>query len=64
MSPKLNAPPSLQKSGTPQVAVPLPSGVQEPPELPLAELNANLERIGDDLGVDVEVQACLRVSDL
>ena len=29
--------------------------IKVPPELSLSELNANLERIGEELGVDIEV---------
>ena len=32
--------------------------IKVPPRLPLAELDANLERIGDELGVDIEVHPC------
>jgi glycine cleavage system regulatory protein len=32
--------------------------IKVPPHLPLAELTANLTRIGEELGVDIEVQPC------
>jgi glycine cleavage system regulatory protein len=32
--------------------------IKVPPELPLAELNSNLEVIGEELGVDIEAGPC------
>lgn len=32
--------------------------IKVPRELPLPELNANLDRIGDDLGVDIDIRPC------
>ncbi|MCY2995538.1 MAG: glycine cleavage system protein R [Planctomycetota bacterium] len=32
--------------------------IKVPPGLPLTELGANLDRIGDELGVDIEVHRC------
>lgn len=32
--------------------------IKVPPELPLPELNANLDHIGEDLGVDIDVRPC------
>jgi len=32
--------------------------IKVPPQLPLAELQGNLDRIGDELGVDIDVHSC------
>jgi glycine cleavage system regulatory protein len=34
--------------------------INVPPGLPLSQLQANLERIGEELGVDIEVRPCRR----